>query len=188
MNIRAYFKFWKESWKYKTSLAVERYKSVYNIPYETLARKGVKLLIFDVDDTLTAYHDRVEEKTRTLLKELTKSFHVALLSNCTAKRREEIQQMLPDVNVYISQENDKPAPHSFRSIIEHFKAAGENTAMIGDRLIVDLWGALQGGINHRFLIEPYSFYYGGEKAPVFIIFLRALEKKLFLRTKLRLNF
>ncbi len=177
MIFRSYLKFWLNFPSFKKKILTSHQKSIYSIPYHTLAKAGVKLLIFDVDDTLCGYHDLISNETLRLLKDLRKKFHIGILSNCNTARRNEVKGMMEGIDVYITAENCKPAAHCFQSILHHFNIAGKNTAMIGDRAVMDLWGALQAEISHRILIEPYSEFYKGRKSPYLSRLVRTIEKK-----------
>ena len=59
-------------------------KNILSIDYKKLKEKGIKLLIYDLDNTIISYETNILDKEIIdLFKELKKSFQIVVLSNTT---------------------------------------------------------------------------------------------------------
>ena len=62
-------------------------KTIFDINYESLKEKGIRCLVFDLDNTLGLLsHKTCPEQTKKLIKKLKKDFIVTISSNNTKKR------------------------------------------------------------------------------------------------------
>ncbi|MBN2367640.1 HAD hydrolase-like protein [Candidatus Woesearchaeota archaeon] len=162
----------------KQDIVTQRAKSVYDIDYKALKKKGVKLLIFDVDDTLAGNKTGLPEKSKELLTKLSRSpynFRLAILSNCSRKRFNKLKDMVKALDIYVEEKNNKPDKKGYLSIMEHFKINPDKTAMIGERIGTDLWGAYISGISHRILVLPFSEVFPSKKPVSLYRILRKFE-------------
>jgi len=175
MDFPEYMKFLHHSIFVKKKIYTQKAKSIFSIDYSRLKKDKVKLLIFDVDETLTLNMGEFEMKTILLLKRLSGEFKIAIFSNCGDKRRKQIAKMLAGLNLYISPIAKKPKKTGFIKILEHFRIAPGNAAMIGDRTGTDMWGAYITGIKHRILVIEYPAA-KDSKLNYFLKHLRNLER------------
>ncbi len=170
MDILEYANFWINR-IHRPKIATQEVESIHDIDFNNLKKLGVRLLIFDVDDTITPHKRPLPRKTIRLLKKL-KDFKIAFLSNCSESRRKELAKM---IDVYIAPFSSKPGKIGFTHILEKMSVPGSQAAMIGDKKSMDLWGAKIAGINHRILVKPYSEVFGGHKCSIFVRFFRKLD-------------
>ena len=68
MNIKHYLSFWLKLPRTRGKISTAHWKTIYDVDYAGLRREGIKLLIFDVDDTIAAYEDKIPQRTIHLLK------------------------------------------------------------------------------------------------------------------------
>ena len=62
-------------------------KDIFHIPYRQLKKKGIRVLIFDLDNTLAAVEEhRASPKVIQLFRTLQKDFKIFILSNNYPKR------------------------------------------------------------------------------------------------------
>ena len=62
-------------------------KSIYTINYPKLKEKGIKLLIFDLDNTIGSVHEEVMNKrTADFLTKLARDFTIVIASNSKEER------------------------------------------------------------------------------------------------------
>lgn len=156
----------------RRSVLTDRARSIYDIDYDKLRMQGVRLLIFDADDTLTGNKDRIPERSARLLARLKKRFRVAVHSNCSPKRHADLTRSL---DVYVQKDARKPGKEGFVSLLEHFSVRPQRAAMIGDRIGTDLWGAFVCGIGHRILVTPYSDIFPARRPNPLFRLLRKVE-------------
>ena len=75
-------------------------KDVFSINYEKLKQKKIKVLIYDIDDTLIPSNEtKVNEKTIKLIQKLKKDFKIFLLTNSPRFRSDKIKNQL-DLECY----------------------------------------------------------------------------------------
>lgn len=129
-------------------------KSIYFIDYEKLYDNGIRLLMFDLDNTCVAY---TEEKPNKKLKELFDNlkdmgFKVIFFSNATKKRLTPFKNYL---NVDCSARSGKPRKRKLLKIMKMFKYDLSEVAIIGDQLYKDILGGNRVGIK-TILVNPMS--------------------------------
>ncbi len=142
--------------------------STYIIDFEKLYEKGVRGLIFDIDNTLVPHGDPADQRAVDLFERLKAiGFECCLISNNQEPRVRMFNEKIQVNYVYNAH---KP------SVKNYFKAMGimgtdqSNTVFIGDQLFTDVWGAKRSGI-HNILVKPIY-----PKEEIQIVLKRYLEK------------
>jgi uncharacterized protein len=177
MDLRSYLRFWTKL-PHHGKLNTNSCKSVFDVNYRELEKKGVKLLIFDVDDTLSGYNDKLPQKSIDLLQKLVSKFKIALLSNRSKKRREELLDKVKHLGVYVAPCSSKPSVKGFINVFSHFKINPESCAVLGDKIGTDIWGAMNSKVPYRILVQPYSDSFSGKKMGPFSALVRYIEIKV----------
>jgi hypothetical protein len=131
----------------------ERHRSIFTIDYESLWRRGRRGLIFDLDNTLGPQDFAgLDERVWELIAGLRgQGFRVGLVSNHRGQGRDWIQQRLDGVPVCFSAK--KPLRSGIRRVLQALELHPAQTAMIGDQLFTDIWGAKRCGL-YTILVEP----------------------------------
>ena len=129
-------------------------KSIYTIDYQKLQSRGIKCLLFDLDNTLVPASIKVpNKKIRELFTELKeKGFTVILFSNSPKKRLKPFKEEL-EVDALASAM--KPLSRNYLKIMREYKFTVSEVAMIGDQLLTDILGGNRVGIT-TILINPVS--------------------------------
>lgn len=129
-------------------------KSIYYINYDKLKKKGIKCLLFDLDNTLTPSHvNKPTKRVKKLFDELKdKGFKIIILSNAPKYRVEVFKNYL---NVDACAFALKPRKDKYEKILERFKYKHTEVAAIGDQLLTDIWGANKMDIV-SILVNPLS--------------------------------
>ena len=121
------------------------YKNIYEINYKLLKEKGIKCILFDLDNTLVEPHTKhSNEKLQKLFIELKKDFKVIIFSNSF------ITRLLPfkkELEVDINHTSLKPLKHSFNKVLKKYKFNKDEVAIIGDQIFTDIIGGNNVGIN-----------------------------------------
>ena len=115
-------------------------KSIYYINYDKLYKKGIRCLLFDLDNTITPSHvNKPTKRLKKLFDELKdKGFKIIILSNSPKYRIEPFKSYL---NVDACAFSLKPKKNKYERIMEKFKYKNTEVAAIGDQLITDVLGA-----------------------------------------------
>lgn len=133
-------------------------KSIYRINYVKLKKKGIKLLSFDVDDTINdCMLDNIEGKVPFLNVKMPKDavhlfqelkemgFIVILMTNASVEIGEGACESL-NADGYISKAN-KPETASFERALEKYHLEKNQMAHIGNSIRDDIVGGNKAGVT-----------------------------------------
>lgn len=115
-------------------------KDIYNINYKLLKEKGIKYLLFDIDNTLadSKMHEPTKE-TIKLFKDLQKQgFELILFTNALPFRANKFKNAL---NVECIPMARKPYKTNYLKLIKNKNIKPKEIACIGDQLYTDIKGA-----------------------------------------------
>lgn len=128
-------------------------KNIYTINYPKLKEKGIKLLIFDLDNTIGSVQEEVmNNRTVDFLNKLASDFTIVIASN---SKEERVKKFCSPVNFYYVSFALKPTSKSFMKIKKKYHIAYQEMAMIGDQIITDIFGANCLNI-YTILVDPIN--------------------------------
>lgn len=129
-------------------------KSIYTIDYAKLWLRGIKCLLFDLDNTLVpASIDEPTKKNKELFDELQAlGFKVIIFSNSGKTRVNIFKEAL---NVLACPSAMKPFKNKFLKVMEEHDLNINEVAIIGDQILTDILGGNRVGIT-TVLINPIS--------------------------------
>ena len=111
------------------------YKDIYSVNYNRLKKLGIKLLIFDLDNTLGLVKDKVmPKKSKDLITKLKNDFKIVVASNNFKKRVNLFVDNVCDY-VYLSL---KPTKRLSRIINKRYNLDNNKICIIGDQLVTDI--------------------------------------------------
>lgn len=123
--------------------------SLYDIDFELLQKRGIKHIAFDADSTLVSFlSSSISVETEKFLKEkqhLFKSWCIA--SNRLGGTLKPLANSIGAELVQATPFTRKPSRRFFKRVLSRLEAEPEQTAMIGDKLIADMWGAKRVGMT-----------------------------------------
>ena len=150
-------------------------KDVLDIDYDLLKKKGIKVLLFDLDNTLTVHKSfDLNKEFKPLFKRLKKDFTIYIVSNSLHTKKLDI--VSKELNVSYIGSAKKPFKHGFKKLN---LSNPKEVAMIGDQVITDVWGANRMGY-FSILIDPIN-----KNEMVFTKLNRVLENISLKRNKLK---
>lgn len=129
-------------------------KSIFAIDYQKLINRGIKCLLFDLDNTMVPISMKApNKKLKDFVEDLKKKgFKVIIFSNSNKKR------LLPfknELEVDCSASSKKPNPKKFLQVLRIYGYAVSEVAIIGDQLLTDVIGGNRVGIT-TILVNPIS--------------------------------
>lgn len=129
-------------------------KSIYTIDYSKLWLRGIKCLLFDLDNTLVpSTISKPTKKNKELFAELSDlGFKIILFSNSPKKRLKAFKE---ELGVDCCASARKPFKKSFLKILNNYHYSVNDVAIIGDQLLTDIYGGNKVGIT-TVLINPIS--------------------------------
>ena len=118
----------------------EEYSSVFEIEYKELKKSGVEAIIFDFDNTLSTWKNKIlTDEVLELLKKLEgMGFKVGILTNSKLRGLDEIKENSDYPIVY---DASKPRSKGFKELLNRLKVEPEKSVMIGDQIFTDMLGA-----------------------------------------------
>jgi len=114
--------------------------SIYEIDYKSLKKKGIKLLVFDLDNTLTDIRGKEIDKQLDLITNLKElDFEIIIVSNNVIKKR--VAHWGEALDIPYTFAAFKPRMGVYRRILKKYNIKAFEMAGIGDQLITDILGA-----------------------------------------------
>jgi HAD superfamily phosphatase (TIGR01668 family) len=131
----------------------ERAKSVRDIDYEAFLRRGVRGIIFDIDNTLVPQDAPATEETEEFFRMIhALGFRTCVISNNTEERVKPFAERAGSEYVFHAR---KPLKRSYRKAMAFLGTDPQTTLFVGDQILTDMFGARRLGIP-CVLVEPIS--------------------------------
>jgi len=121
--------------------------TVFEIDFGRLSSAGKRAILFDLDNTLgKRWSKRLEPQVLSLLDGLqAKGFGVGILTNRRASGGDDVIRLLAGKYPLLHRAR-KPGKTGFLQLMEQLGTSAEETVMVGDRLLTDVFGANRLGI------------------------------------------
>ncbi len=147
-------------------------KSVYEIDYDELKRKGKIGLIFDLDNTLAPFDiEEPNEEIINFIEKLQKDgFKVCLVSNNKGNRVEIFNKNLKLVAV---SKAGKPKTKGIKKALQKLNVSKDEGVMIGDQMFTDVWVGNRMAMT-TILVKPIA-----NRDEFTVKLKRGIEKKVF---------
>ena len=112
-------------------------QDIYKIDYDMLLQRGIKCLIFDLDNTLVSIMERLPRKeNKELFKNLKdKGFKLYIASNSINAR---VKPFGEELKVTVRSSAGKPDTDVISELVESSKFGIDEIAMIGDSMMDDV--------------------------------------------------
>lgn len=143
------------------------YKTIYDINYDNLSKRGYKYIFLDVDNTLIPYKENNASKELIeLINRLKKDFEVFIFSNGHSDRVLKLQKELGIGGYYMCM---KPLKKNYIKVIKKYDK--DKCIFVGDQFMTDVLGARRNNMK-VILVDPIDKSY----EPITTKFWRVLEK------------
>ena len=129
-------------------------KSIYTIDYLSLKNAGIKIIIFDLDNTIAPINNNIpSNKLKDLFDEVKNmGLKPIIMSNSKRHRVEPFKDGLIVDTSYLSL---KPLKWKYKKILNIYDVKPTEVAAIGDQLLTDVLGANRMGMT-SILVNPIS--------------------------------
>lgn len=133
-------------------LPTEYFADIYKINYEGLFKKGTRLLLFDLDNTIADYETpNATNQVSSLIDKLkSMGFEVVIISNNSKKR---VSLFENDLDVVAIHRLSKPHTHRIKKYLKSKSYKRDEMIWIGDQLMTDMKCANKIGIK-SILVNP----------------------------------
>lgn len=113
--------------------------NVQEITVEFLRKKGIELLILDVDNTLIDYDENISEEIIKWAKNLQNNgIKLYILSNTNKKQK--VQKVAIKIGVKYKTFAKKPLKKGFLQIQKELNIPSKNIGVVGDQIFTDVIG------------------------------------------------
>ncbi|KXT29319.1 HAD hydrolase, IA, variant 1 family protein [Candidatus Phytoplasma oryzae] len=117
------------------------YDSFLDIPYDFFFKKGIKALLFDLDNTLLSSEEKVlNDITQKKMKQIKEKFKIFILSNASKKKLKRVLNS-DFFYIYLKWYQKKPSKYGFKKVLNLLNIDIHKVLMIGDQLRTDILGA-----------------------------------------------
>lgn len=149
------------------------YKDIYQINYNLLKSEGIKLILFDLDNTICPpKEDIVSLELKNLFSKIKKSdIECIIFSNSINKKKLKKLSNYYEID-YIGMAC-KPISYNYKKVIKKYKLKSNEVCSIGDQLVTDIIGGNLVKII-TILVDPIS-----KKDENITLLNRFIEKKLY---------
>lgn len=142
-------------------------ESTYEIPWDQWYGKGIRGVIFDIDNTLVPHGKPAD--TRVL--ELFEKFHEMGMNTCLLSNNKEprVASFAAQVDSPYIYKGGKPSVKNYYRAMKIMGTTKSQTLFVGDQLFTDVYGANRAGI-YGILVKPIH-----PKEEIQIVLKRYLE-------------
>ncbi len=122
-----------------------RVERIQDIDLPLLWNQGIRGLIFDLDNTITPWHQYAanDEIIRWFEQVRQYGFQACILSNSGEAKTAQISEWL---DVPVLSDSRKPRACGFRRAGRLLQLPPRHLAMIGDQIFTDIWGGNRAGL------------------------------------------
>lgn len=155
-------------------------RDIFSINYDKLKKIGIKVLVYDLDNTIIEKKKNViDDKVKKLFDKLKNDFKIIIISNTWNKKK--IEYVSKELNVSYIMNARKPFKYGYNKakVLSHTSAS--NICMIGDQLLTDVGGAKKMGY-YCCLVDPLH-----QRELIFTKFNRLIEYFIFKRLNKKYN-
>ena len=135
---------------YKFKPTIYRH-DIFDIDYDALYNKKIRLIAFDLDNTLGLYDDKeCSDEVKKLIFKLKEKFKIVIITNGSKRRITPYKEALGVEGFHMS---FKPFTRGLKKARELFGVSKEEMAIVGDQLVTDILAGNTFGIT-TILVEP----------------------------------
>lgn len=142
--------------------------STYDIDFKKMRIKGIKGVLFDIDNTLVPHGAPADERAKKLFESLRElGMAHCLISNNKLPR---VEPFAAEVKSQFIENAHKPSLKSYKKAMALMKCRPSEALFVGDQLFTDVYGAKRAGMK-TILVKPIH-----PKEEIQIVLKRYLEK------------
>ena len=128
-------------------------RSVFDIDPAALARRGITLLLADLDNTLGKYGQLTPEQSLLDWKRQLDQAGVTLFILSNSRKPGRVEEFARKLGVPYLGHVGKPAVRGFQAAMEKMGRRPDQTAMVGDQIFTDILGAKRAGVL-ALMVQP----------------------------------
>ncbi len=130
--------------------------SIYDLKPKALRAAGVRLVLADLDNTLTAYEAALPSPALRAWKEGLEAEHIALYVVSNSRKSRRCPDFCAALGIPYVRHAGKPSRKGFRQALAEAGVPPEAAVMVGDQIFTDTLGANRAGIA-SVLVKPVAW-------------------------------
>lgn len=131
-------------------------ESIYWLTPQRLQKAGVKLVLADLDNTLTPYEQALPSPQLTAWKEALAAGGVSLFVVSNSRKSRRCPDFCEALGVPYVRHAGKPGTKGFREALSQTGIRKEEALVVGDQIFTDILGGNRAGIT-TVLIRPMAW-------------------------------
>jgi HAD superfamily phosphatase (TIGR01668 family) len=153
------------------------YKSIFDINYDLLKRKNIKVIIFDLDNTIITVDEELpNDKVKELFNKISNDFKIFIASN---NKKERVRRIGKYMGVHAFYSVVKPTKKIRKLLLKKYDVKMNEVAIVGDQVVTDIFMGNRLKM-YTILVDPL-----GEKDLKITYFNRWLERRIMKIIKLK---
>ena len=129
------------------------FENLSDIRPEWLREQGIRLLLADLDNTLSAYRERTASPEVHSWKDALDRAGITLFLFSNSRKPTRARTYAESLGVPYLNRAGKPGTRSFRRVMAQQGCTPEETAIVGDQIFTDVLGGNRSGVT-TLLIRP----------------------------------
>lgn len=126
-------------------------KDIFSINYSLLKEKGIDILIFDLDNTISFIDEKIPSlEVQKIINDLSKKFTIIIASNNTYNR---VKIFCKNLNCDFIASSLKPFKKVARIVKKKYSIPLSKVAIVGDQLVTDIFLGNRTGM-YTILVDP----------------------------------
>ena len=130
--------------------------SVYDLAPEGLAAHGIRLVLADLDNTLTPYEEALPSPALVAWKEALEGAGITLFVVSNSRKSRRCPDFCAELGIGCVRHAGKPGTKGFAQALEQTGCRAEEAIMVGDQIFTDTLGANRAGIA-TVLVKPMAW-------------------------------
>lgn len=124
-------------------------RSLHEVDFDLLKRRGIRYIAFDADATLVQYRGKaLSPETKQLLQHNRKKFKAwVIASNRLGNNLIPLAESMDAQVIRATLFGRKPRKVFFDRVLAHFGGKPQEIAMVGDKLVADMYGGNKAGFT-----------------------------------------
>lgn len=131
-------------------------ESIYWLTPQRLRKAGIKLVLADLDNTLTPYEESLPSPALRAWKEELEENGVTLFVVSNSRKSRRCPDFCEALGVPCVRHAGKPSRKGFIQALAETGVSAEETIMVGDQIFTDILGANRAGIT-SVLVRPMAW-------------------------------
>ena len=129
----------------------EYVESAYQIDFDALSQKGIRGVLFDIDNTLVPHGEPADERALALFARLRQmGLATCLISNNKEPRVKPFAKAVGSLYIF---DGHKPSVKNYKKAMEMMGTDAKSTVFVGDQIFTDTYGAKRAGL-YTILTKP----------------------------------